>query len=119
MTDYVLKSKLDNMFKLMDDIQYSNPELTKATGMTPREMLKYNLLQFVGFLFESDGTDGRLELDFIRDYLGTLMSINQFLNFKYGKCMDKDFINTPPRIMYRPPKVRPKNLTIGGRYFYG
>ena len=99
MTDYVLKSKLDNMFKLMDDIQYSNPELTKATGMTPREMLKYNLLQFVGFLFESDGTDGRLELDFIRDYLGTMMSINQFLNFKYGKCMDKDFINTPPRVM--------------------
>jgi len=23
------------------------------------------------------------------------------------------------RILYRPPKVRPKNLTIGGRYFYG
>lgn len=22
-------------------------------------------------------------------------------------------------IMYRPQKVRPKNLTIGGRYFYG
>ena len=22
-------------------------------------------------------------------------------------------------ILYRPPKVRPKNLTIGGRYFYG
>ena len=21
--------------------------------------------------------------------------------------------------VYRPPKVRPKNLTIGGRYFYG
>ena len=21
--------------------------------------------------------------------------------------------------MYRPPKVRPKNLTIGGRHFYG
>ena len=26
----------------------------------------------------------------------------------YSKC-----------ILYRPPKVRPKNLTIGGRYFYG
>ena len=50
MTDYVLKSKLDNMFKLMDDIQYSNPELTKATGMTPREMLKYNLLQLDSYL---------------------------------------------------------------------
>ena len=22
-------------------------------------------------------------------------------------------------VLYRPPKVRPKNLTIGGRYFYG
>ena len=25
----------------------------------------------------------------------------------------------PQQDMYRPPKVRPKNLTIGGRYFYG
>ena len=99
MVDYVLKGKLDSIFKTLDDIQFANPELTQATGMTLREMLKYNLLQFIGFLFESDGTDGRLELDFIKDYLGTLMSINQFLNFKYGKCMDKEFINTPPRCM--------------------
>ena len=27
--------------------------------------------------------------------------------------------NKESRILYRPPKVRPKNLTIGGRYFYG
>lgn len=99
MTDYNLKIKTDSMFKLMDDIQNSNPGLTASTGMTLREMLKYNLLQFVGFLFESDGTDGRLELDFVREYLGTIMSISQFLNFKYGKCMDNDFINTPPRCM--------------------
>ena len=25
----------------------------------------------------------------------------------------------PAGPMYRPPKVRPKILTIGGRYFYG
>ena len=34
------------------------------------------------------------------------------------------FIKLPPNKkaivpLYRPPKVRPKNLTIGGRYFYG
>ena len=29
-------------------------------------------------------------------------------------------LNELPRIgVYRPPKVRPKILTIGGRYFYG
>ena len=99
MIDYTLKNQVDATFKMMDDIYNSNPQLTASTGMTCREMLKYNLLQFVGFLFESDGTDGRLELDFIRDYFGTIMSIGQFLNFKYGKCMEADFINTPPRVL--------------------
>jgi len=99
MIDYTLKNQVDATFKMMDDIYNSNPQLTASTGMTCREMLKYNMLQFVGFLFESDGTDGRLELDFIRDYFGTIMSIGQFLNFKYGKCMEADFINTPPRVL--------------------
>ena len=56
-------------------------------------------LQFTGFLFESDGTDGRAELAFISDHFGTYMTISQFLNFKYGKCMDEGFINTPPRCL--------------------
>ena len=99
MIDYNLKNKIDDTFRLVDDIQNRNPALTAGTGMTVREMLKYNLLQYVGFLFESDGTDGRQELEFIRDYLGSVMTISQFLNFKYGKCMDKNFINTPPRCM--------------------
>ena len=99
MIDYNLKKKIDDTFRMMDDVQNRNPVLTAGTGMTLREMLKYNLLQYVGFLFESDGTDGRQELDFIRDYLGSLMTISQFLNFKYGKCMDKEFINTPPRVL--------------------
>ena len=99
MVDYILKNKIDTTFRLVDEVQNKDPMLTIQTGMTLREMLKYNLLQFVGFLFESDGTDGRQELDFIKDYLGTMMTIGQFLNFKYGKCMDKEFINTPPRCM--------------------
>ena len=99
MIDYNLKQKIDDTFRMMDDVQNRNPLLTAGTGLTLREMLKYNLLQYVGFLFESDGTDGRQELDFIRDYLGSLMTISQFLNFKYGKCMDKEFINTPPRVL--------------------
>lgn len=99
MIDYSLKQKIDDTFRMLDDVQNRDPALTVSTGMTLREMLKYNLLQYVGFLFESDGTDGRQELEFIRDYLGSVMTISQFLNFKYGKCMDKNFINTPPRCM--------------------
>ena len=33
--------------------------------------------------------------------------------------IDNKKIPYTDRFMYRPPKVRPKNLTIGGRYFYG
>ena len=79
MINYSLKVKVDSVFKLVDDVQNSNPALTQSTGLTLREMLKYNLLQFIGFLFESDGTDGRAELDFIHDYLGTVMDISQFI----------------------------------------
>ena len=99
MIDYTLKNRIDDVFRLMDEIQNKDPQLTAQTGMTLREMLKYNLIQYMGFLFESDGTDGRQELEFIKDYLGTIMNITQFMNFKYGKCMGADFINTPPRCM--------------------
>ena len=99
MIDYTLKNRIDDVFRLMDEIQNKNPQLTAQTGMTLREMLKYNLIQYIAFLFESDGTDGRQELEFIKDYLGTIMNISQFMNFKYGKVMGADFINTPPRCM--------------------
>ena len=99
MMDFTLKNKIDEVFRYADMISNSQPDIMTKTGMTMREMLKYNLLQFVSFLFESDGTDGRAELDFIRDYIGMPMTIVQFMNFKYDKCMEKDFINTPPRCM--------------------
>ena len=99
MIDFTLKNKIDDVFRYADMISNSQPDIVTKTGMTMREMLKYNLLQFVSFLFESDGTDGRAELEFIRDYIGMPMTIVQFMNFKYDKCMDKDFINTPPRCM--------------------
>lgn len=99
MIDYTLKNKIDAVFRMMDDIQNKDPQLTAQTGMTLREMLKYNLIQYTAFLFESDGTDGRLELEFLRDYLNSVMTITQFITFKYDKCMDPEFINTPPRVM--------------------
>ena len=62
--------------KLDQKIYYSHSDYPGGMReMTLREMLKYNLIQYTGFLFESDGTDGRLELEFIRDYLGSVMNI--------------------------------------------
>ena len=38
--------------------------------------------------------------------------------YNCGEILE-DHINKNRLTLYRPPKVRPKILTIGGRYFYG
>ena len=72
MMDYSLKNKIDSTFRMVDDLQNYNSLLTRSTGMTVREMLKYNLIQFCGFLFESDGTDGRGRTGFYKRLSGNI-----------------------------------------------
>ena len=50
----------------------------------------------------------------LKRYFGILRDI-KLIRIDRLNCSHK---KTPPT-MYRPPKVRPKNLTMGGRYFYG
>ena len=100
MIDHVLKNRIDTVYRLADTAGRALPDFNAQNNMSLRDMLKYNFLQYIGFLFETDGTDGRSELEFIKDYIGMTMDISQFMNFKYGKCMDKDFINTPPKALF-------------------
>ena len=44
-------------------------------------------------------------------------ALRKTLDFAQIKIKKATHICIPT--LYRPPKVRPKNLTIGGRYFYG
>ena len=55
-------------------------------------------------------------------YLGLLGSnLYSYLIYDITPNTNNATIQKKPKnnTMYRPPKVRPKNLTIGGRYFYG
>ena len=95
MTNYELKMKVDNCLRLADTI--TNAGYMQETGMTLREMLKFDLLQFIGFLYETDGSDTRTELVFITDYLGTYLTTAAFLKFRYDRCLAPGFVNTVPR----------------------
>lgn len=49
------------------------------------------------------------------------MDLSDRIAIETGICIGESFKKIAKRLrrLYRPPKVRPKNLTIGGRYFYG
>ncbi len=47
-----------------------------------------------------------------------LLAFFSYADF-YHKIRILPVIQKEARLLYRPPKVRPKNLTIEGRYFYG
>lgn len=95
MTNFTLKQKVNDCLLYAENI--TNQGYGAEGQLSVREMLKFDFLQFLGFLYESDGSDGRAEIEFIREYLGIFMTIEQFMKFRYDRCMAPDFINTVPR----------------------
>ncbi len=94
-----LKMKIQEAYRLADDVSVRNPGLIPNGSLSLREMLKFDLLQFLGFLYESDGNDGTKEAAFVTDQIGIYMDVNRFIKFRYDRCLSPDFINTVPRSM--------------------
>lgn len=95
MTNFSLKQSVNDCLLYADSIASL---VYKTDGqLTLREMLKFDFLQFLGFLYESDGSNGKAEVEFIQDHLGMFMSVEQFMKFRYDRCLTPDFINTVPR----------------------
>lgn len=96
MTNFALKQKLNECFLYADEItiQGYGPA---AGGLSLREMIKFDLLQIIGFLYDPAGISGNEEIAFISEYLTIYMSPAEFTKFRYDRCMGPDFINTPPR----------------------
>ena len=62
----------------------------------------------------------------IDDYLQPRAAITENVDLQHIQevggfcplCGKQLLVKKGSKVMYRPLKVRPKNLTIGGRYFY-
>jgi hypothetical protein len=95
--NYSLKAELDNCLQYADALDNSGYGSRQKTGMKTRDMLKFDLLQFLAFLSSSDASELSLEIQFIREYLNQQFTTDKFRDFKYERTMGKDFATTPPR----------------------
>ena len=76
MTNYDLYKKVQLSFQLADQVNASG--IMPPGTMTLREMLKFDYLLFLGFLYEPDGSDTKYERTFIMEYLTMYIDIREF-----------------------------------------
>ena len=64
MVNYEIRSQVDASLRLAEKIGEADEKLSKSR-MNLRDMLRYDYLMFLGFLFESDGTTALEEVKFV------------------------------------------------------
>ena len=94
MSDATLKLTLQEAFKYSDTV--TNRGYLADTGMTLRDMLKFDFIKLICFLYEVDGnpTD---EIVLITQFFNMPLTKEQFVSLRYDYCMKGDFINSVPR----------------------
>lgn len=95
MTNYALFNKIQDSLRMADQVEASG--VMPAGSMRLRDMLKFDYLLFLGFLYEPDGNNTMYERRFIMEYLTMVVDTGKFLQLRYDRCVKPEFINTPPR----------------------
>ncbi|SEF66213.1 ATPase family associated with various cellular activities (AAA) [Eubacterium ruminantium] len=94
MSDYMLKETIKNAFAYADTV--TNRGYLSDAGMSLREMLKFDFIKLICFLYEVDGNPVD-ETVFVAQYFNLAMTRESFVSIRYDYCMKADFINTVPR----------------------
>lgn len=114
--NYSLKAELDNCYSYADSLDNDGYGARQKTGLKTREMLQFDLLQFLAYLSSSDQAELTLEIKFVREYLNQHFTTDKFRTFKYERTT-RDFAVTPPRSLtyfvqgdLARAKVNPKSV---------
>ncbi|MGN0435897.1 MAG: AAA family ATPase [Wujia sp.] len=67
------------------------------TDITMREMIRFDLLQFLAYLVSSENGNLYPEISFINRYLGEYFTVEGLLKFKYSRTENDTFATTVPR----------------------
>ena len=94
--NYSLKAELDNCYSFADSLDNDGYGARQKAGLKTREMLQFDLLQFLAYLSSSNPAELTLEIKFIREYLSQHFTTDRFRTFKYERTTG-DFAQTPPR----------------------
>ena len=94
--NYSLKAELDNCYSYADSLDNDGYGARQKCGIKTREILQFDLLQFLAYLSSQDTAELSLEIQFIREYLNQHFTTDRFRNFKYERTTGC-FATTPPR----------------------
>ncbi|MBE5943592.1 MAG: AAA family ATPase [Lachnospiraceae bacterium] len=67
------------------------------TGITMKEMIRFDLIQFLAYLLDSSSTNLYGEINFFHQYLGEYFTVEKLLRFRTIRVSGKDFATTLPR----------------------
>ena len=81
--NYSLKAELDNCYSYADSLDNDGYGARQKCGIKTREILQFDLLQFLAYLSSQDTAELSLEIQFIREYLNQHFTTDRFRNFKY------------------------------------
>lgn len=92
-----LKQELNDCYMYGEII--SQQGFGPKTGISMRDMIRFDLIQFLAYLL--DTTHGTMypEITFIHEYLGEYFSLDKLLKFKQERTGDASFIQNVPRSM--------------------
>lgn len=93
--NYNLKQELNDCYMYGDIISHQG--FGPKTGISMREMIRFDLLQFLAALTDSNGNSLYSEISFINKYLGEYFTPEKLLNFKYERTNNESFATTIPR----------------------
>lgn len=91
-----------NLKQELNDI-YMYGEIIVQQGFGPKtdismqEMIRFDLLQYLAFLLDSNNGSMSEEISFIHEYLGEYFTLDKLLKFKYDRTCNETFLKTVPR----------------------
>ena len=92
-----LKSIISECILYADDIN-RNPEVYPAEAKMPlKDLLRYDMLMFLGYLYDPESTYLADQVEFIRVNLRMVISEDKFVEFVENKCNDPEFFSMQPR----------------------
>ncbi len=94
--NYSLKAEIENCYIYANTID-NHGYGAVGSGLSLREMLKFDMLQFLAHLSSSDSRELALEIRFIREYLSYQFTTEKLREFRYKRTVGTDFTITPPR----------------------
>ncbi|MBP3327000.1 MAG: AAA family ATPase [Coprococcus sp.] len=95
--NYSLKAELDNCYIYADSIDNDGYGARQHAGIKTREMLRFDLLQFLAYLSEGGSSELALEIRFIREYMNYQFTTDKLKAFKYERTGEPSYPTTPPR----------------------